>query len=397
VTVVEPFWRVRAPSQWPVPPKLLSVSALRVIESCPRRWALERARYRGIGWGYPDKPGVSALAGRAAHAALDRIVSEIGQRESRSASDVVAVLRALGGITAVVEAAIARIVSDIADNPRVAHQALGVEQALQRQTPSLRQIVQLALSRASASGVLLRPTERPPGSRHRGSLAPGFHTEVKLVADELGWVGFADAIVLSEGSCEILDYKTGRAAPGYMEQLRIYALLWARDSVVNPSGRFATRLGLIYPGGVEDVPVPSVGELAELESEILARSSAARVAVGQPEPLANVGPACKYCAVRHLCAPYWTVDGQRLIREPREPAIRSMQVLVAGRRADGVFDARVAFDPYLASGTPLVVAMDRPVPDPGTSLRLLDVRVSAQPAGGGITVTDTAWSEAFEV
>jgi hypothetical protein len=242
-----------------------------------------------------------------------------------------------------------------------------------------------------------KPTEQPPGSSLRGPLVPGFHTEVKLVADELGWVGFADAIVLSETRCEILDYKTGHPAPGYMDQLRVYALLWARDSVVNPSGRLATRLGLIYPWGVEEVPSPSTRELAELESELLARSSAARAAVGQPEPFANLGSACEYCAVRHLCGPYWTVEGQRMIREQREPAIRSMQVLAVGRRADGVFDARVEFDPYLASGTPLVVATDRPIPQAGTSLRLLDVRVSAPPAGGGLTVTDTAWSEVFEV
>src|SRR2546430_2535646 len=50
-----------SPSTWPSPPTEMSVSTLRELEACPRRWALSSARYPEI-WdrvGYPPKLNIA--------------------------------------------------------------------------------------------------------------------------------------------------------------------------------------------------------------------------------------------------------------------------------------------------------------------------------------------------
>jgi len=53
-------------------------------------------------------------------------------------------------------------------------------------------------------------------------------------------------VILSESTCEIVDFKSGDSSPAHTEQLLIYSLLWAKDEQLNPIGRLADKLTLSY-------------------------------------------------------------------------------------------------------------------------------------------------------
>src|SRR5205823_6764255 len=144
-----------------------------------------------------------------------------------------------------------------------------------RAIPDLRQIVQLALNGMLSVGGAPATSFRSSDPAARGPLGLGYHSEVKLAPKKMAWVGFADAIRLSHDSCEIIDYKTGAESPAHLDQLRIYALLWARDDVVNPNARLATSLAIVYPGSTHLVPPPDERDLDNLEAALESTRAAA--------------------------------------------------------------------------------------------------------------------------
>jgi hypothetical protein len=91
----------------------------------------------------------------------------------------------------------------------------------------------------------------------------------------LRWRGFIDALILSDTSCEIVDYKTGVPKSEHEEQVRFYSLLWARDAQLNPTGRTVNRLTLSY--STTDVAVEPLtrSQLNVLEQETVSRSNVA--------------------------------------------------------------------------------------------------------------------------
>lgn len=344
------IWTTRAPEAWPKPPSPMSYTVLRDIETCPLRWALRRGYYPGLwsGVGYPSAPPLATVAGQVVHGALERIVRQVGHTphpntpspELTPASDaldslqrVITALRALGGITAVLESVLTEIVQTWVGNPRLTPRVLEWEAELRRQLPALRQRVQqlmaqVDIGRASlasevleadgAGSAIATPRSRPPRVPVR-ALLPGVYAEIALNNPELDWYGKADVLRIPaphsagpsgpqpRGGCEIIDFKTGVAKEEHALQLRIYALLWARESRLNPSGRPATQLTLVYrSGSVAVVPPASGDELDALEAEVRARSLGAREAVATHPPLPRPSrTACEWCDVRQMCAAYW--------------------------------------------------------------------------------------------
>ena len=395
------FWRVTSPERWPAPPDRFGISVLREIEACPQRWALAHGKYPQllVTDGYPRKPALAALTGEVVHAALDRITRSFDAAGCQTLADVVKLLQSLGGISRVIEDCVTIVVARLSASARMQHRAPDVQVAMLRQIPELRAIVQLALNGILTVDHSAALVFRPRGFAVRGPLGLGYHSEVKLEPKQLHWVGFADAIRLTEASCEIIDYKTGNESLAHEDQLRTYALLWARDDVLNPAGRLPTRLALVYPGFVHEVRPPSERELDELEVKLLSRSAAAKRELATKPPPAKVGAqTCKYCDVKHLCDSYWSDGGQQSLREPREPAIRSIQVLVTGKRADRVWTVIVERDPYLAPGTPAVAtSTGHRVLAVGERVRLVDIRVTADPEKENPVLHVGPGSEVFAV
>lgn len=349
------LWVVRGPDKWPGPPSPMSFTVLRDIETCPLRWSLRRGSYTGL-WssrGYPSTPRLGTLAGQVVHGVLERIVGEVA-RQAESPDTVsddlermVRALRALNGITAVLEAMITDVVRSWEGNPRFASQAREWDDELRRQLPTLRLRVQQMLAQVNAphQGLGARSLAGAEGESEGARpnlpapLSLGLQAEVSLNNPELDWFGKADLLHVGANTCAIIDFKTGIAKEDHGLQLRIYALLWQRDKQLNPSGRPATALTLVYGGGPVAVAVPGPVELDALASELAMRSSAARAAVTVTPPEARPSrAACEWCDVRHLCGVYWRpAAGSGADGRADDSATRSEQASLSTETPTGGF------------------------------------------------------------
>lgn len=394
------YWGTEEPLEWPSPPQQFSYSTLSDIEGCPRRWSLRNGLYGSteMPHRYPRKIQVSALAGTVVHATLDDLVTAIGLARCQGPDDVVDVLRGIGGISHAIEMRAKTTLQGLAANPRMKTRLAEFEHSLRRQVPEMRGLVQSALARVIRSGPIHPPRSGSSHDSDRGPLGPGLHPEVKLAPLGMSWVGWADAIRLGDSVCEIIDYKSGALASSHHEQLRIYALLWARDRKLNPTGRQADTLTLVYPEKTETWPAPDDRELQDLEQALVDRVAKAAVQVAQSPPPARVGAeTCRFCDVKQLCGPYWSPIGQQALREPVTPVKRSMQAVINGRRANRAWELLIELDPELAAGQSATLVSEREAQfSRGDRLRLVDVMVSGD-QGLTPTVTFTSRSEVFEV
>jgi len=326
-----PIWFVAGPSQWPAAPEHMSLSRLREIEACPRRWALEAAEFPAI-WtrrGYPNKPHAAALVGRIVHLAVEVVVNALMKERCSGISDprASAVIMELGGFGHIINDCSARVLSDYTDNPRAQPHLQSLQQKIQSLRPDIRERVQMIVARTTLTS---RPDSGSPGARGgRHKLAPGAHPEVELIAKDISWIGIADLIQISDDLCEIQEIKTGEPDEDHRFQLQVYSALWAHDRERNPAGRLATKLTLCYQTGNVDVPILSKPELDALVEALKSRRLNALSALNQYPPAAKPSKdACKHCSVRQLCEPYW--ESGRSPEESPDGAFCDLEVVITG-------------------------------------------------------------------
>ena len=379
-------WQVSSPSAWPEAPPWMSFSTLSDLEACPRRWALSAAKYPHL-WehrGYPRAPQLAALEGTVVHLTLQRITSAIVERGCPSLFDesAISTLRELGGYTAIILGSLERALLPYEGNPRAAPVLDGIRQRLAARVPELRSRVQRFLSRIHPESRAARPSGSTTHSKgeFRYQLQYGSHAEVELRASDLGWLGVADFLTLSTTSCKIRDFKTGASKQEHEFQLRTYALLWARDRDLNPSGRLADKLVLSYDGGDVEVLAPMADALSTLEDEIRERTAAALADLQTDPPEARPSQEnCKYCAVRHLCEEYWQWHA-RLGRDSESPKgqFADLQIKLSSRHGPSSWDGVVECPsgPEVSRTILLRTANLRFALHPGQWLRLMNVHIS---------------------
>jgi hypothetical protein len=278
---------------------------------------LSRASYPNLwtGWGYPQVPVPAGLFGDVVHGAIEEIVKALvdADRSSAQPAETVTVLKSLGGYTAVAERILEGRLARLEDNPRLTNERRHrLELDLVRRVPEARARIQSYLSRMPP---LQPPTGAPADAkndcsaeqrtRDRHEIAHGSHPELELVAESLRLLGRIDLLTLREDGARITDFKTGTEDPSHEEQLLTYALLWARDQVVNPRHLPCSDLRASYPNREKVFPVPDDTTLDQLESNLATRIQEADEAVKSAAPEANLGDHCRLCGVRPLCAEYW--------------------------------------------------------------------------------------------
>ena len=400
------------PASWPLPPVDVSISSLRELESCPRRWALGAADYPEI-WdrrGYPRKLHAVALEGTVVHLALERVVHRLSEAGCPSVSDAsaVEVMKALGGYTALARASIESVLQSFEGNPRAAPAIDAARSRLEFAIPEIRATIQVQLSRLQ-----LQPTSTSAdfssdrGGSKRLPLELGSHVEVTLRDEDLGWFGISDLITLTVDQCEIRDFKTGKRSEKHAFQLQVYALLWCRDAERNPSRRKPTKLTLAYRNGDVSVEIPEEAELESLARELARRGQLAKasVAVSPPEARPSLDN-CRYCSVRHLCDEYWTPSTQRLLESEadEEYEFGDVQILVETPHGPTSWDGRLEVAKLFPGGRPVLLRTN--VDDPGFGVgdrvRVLDVHITERDADdvgdrGPVVATMAAASEAFVI
>ena len=376
-------WRAVPPDIWPSAPRYVSVSALADLEACPRRWALLNAAYPEI-WehhGYPRVLHPAALEGSVAHLALEKIgraLSESGCPSVQHPS-AVQVLKKLGGFTAIVNEAAQYMLRRHENNPRVISDLERLQQRLAARSADLRQRVQKILARVQLKPKLLQPGSRDQTVRNQrssGELRQGSYCEVRLSNENLGWRGAVDMLTISDSTCEIRDFKTGEPKDDHQFQLYVYALLWWKDQIRNPSGRLADRLVISYPSGDTSIPAPDESALEEFMEELRSRRAAATQTLVSVPPEARPSvDTCIYCGVRHLCDAYW----QQSDRSQADGAsFVDLQVKVTEPHAPNSFVGVVESCPELTPQTEILLrTVNLPFGlDPGTRLRVLNVHIS---------------------
>lgn len=397
-----PVWDVNGPVVWPDAPTEMTVSTLIDIEGCPRRWALSTAAYPEL-WaerGYPPRLQLKALAGSVVHLSLETVMKALTRAGCPSVQDAsaIAVLQSLNGLTAVINQSINRLLERLADNPRAWHLQDYAGRSLRSQAPELRARVQTMLCQRHLPSSLNPAPLHGGRPRSRSRLANGVYCELELRASSFHWKGKADLLALSDLDCEITDFKTGEPSDEHHFQIRTYALLWSRDTELNPDRRRVSRLILAYPSGDKPVPSPDDAELDELEQHVAARGAAARDSVSQRPPAAQPEmQLCRYCGVRQLCDTYWLPDTQRaLAAQAGSQPFGDIEVRILDRHGPSSWDisARVpgkALEPVRG----LLRTNGETEFRSGDRLRILDAAFSGLDDNGPPVVTLGVLSEVY--
>lgn len=363
----------------------MSFSTLSEVEACPRRWALSRADYPHVwsGKGYPQKPQLAGLQGTVVHLSLQCIASALVARGCPSLLDAAAIstLKELGGISQVVQNSIVGVLKSYETSPRAYFVLDGLSNQLRNGLPELRSRVQRLLSRIRLEKCIPRTTGSAHNTPHiRRELAVGSYAECELRASGLGWFGIADLLTLSSNSCEIRDFKTGPPKEEHAFQIRTYALLWARDSDRNPSGRLADRLVLSYDNGDSELDSPNAAALDNLENDLRNRTAAAIASVGNSPPEARPSTQnCTYCAVRHMCDDYWqwlSIHNNSISASVSEYG--DIQMAILGDHGPSSWDGILETSLLLSAGRRVLLRVAQPRPElhAGQRVRLLNVRLS---------------------
>lgn len=386
---------------YPAAPVVWSYSSLTDAQACPRRWMLTHASYPSI-WarpGYPHRPSVPELAGRIVHRCIEVVLRELRSQGCAAVSDpkAVSVLRTLGGYSRLAERTTDEVLEEFADNPRAEPMLINIRLDLRRRLPDIRQQVQTLVARTSMTESLAQPPTVPAlHSPVPAPLGPGAYTEVTLDVPELNLVGRVDFIFVSASRCEITDYKSGAPRAEHDEQLRLYALLWSRDRVRNPTSVPAQKLTVAYPGHDRAVEPPSDLELQALAEQILGRiESATSDLEGRPPTAKPTEANCTYCTVRHLCDEYWQSHlVRRAWQASRVEHFADVELKIGQRNGTRSWVAELAMDGSLV----LLRTPDEAIHfSPGDRIRLLNVVINDDDATNTKTITLSRASEAFQL
>lgn len=395
------------PKQWPPPPEWMSFYRLREAESCPMRAALRSATYPDV-WsrrGYPPRLRLGMMLGQVLHSAIRTLGAELARHGCSSILDPRAVdlLKHLGGFTQILRQSADRTFADQSHNPRSLSSRMALIDAVQNRLPELREQLQAVLTRLQFDRT---STNRNEQATH--SLGSSNY-EVELRASTLGWIGVADYIGLSDRSCEIVDFKSGSPDEDHKLQILVYALLWARDQRVNPSGRRATKLTVSYETEEVDVPAPSENELQQLESEIKKRTDEVNHAFNLSPPDARPSlDNCRFCDVRHLCNSYWVPKTQQQLAEQDRTSadFSDVEAKIISQQSAKCWKGFVISSRLLPSDTPIVLRT--PISDntldgvllsrTSGQVRILDARIMKGASKDSITtITVSGLSEWFAV
>jgi hypothetical protein len=302
--------------------------------------------------------------------------------------EAVAMMRDLGGFSALLESATERAIRPYMNNPRAQGQLDAIGRALRSNFPDLRRRAQTLLLNVNMRGPDVRPSKGvtpEAGPRVRRPLGEGAHAEVEVTVPLIRWKGRIDLLTIAGEECEIVDFKTGDAVEERALQVRIYALLWSKDAELNPQMRLATSLVVAYTSGQTSVPAPTAGGLADIERELIERTKGVSD-VTQGKPVARPSQEnCRYCEVRHLCDEYWTDGVQAAIHANEDGSdIRDAELVVGTRLGTSNWRTTARISPPAWKGKEIILRCheQRVAVNAGERVRVVDGRLLVEPDRG---------------
>jgi len=275
-----------------------------------------------------------------------------------------------------------------------------IERWLERSIPEMRVVVQRLLLSTRIEQVVEAHNGNSTGFRRE--LHRGTYFEVEVRHESLRWKGFVDFVDIdAAGGAILTDFKTGQPKSSDEDQIRVYALLWARDVHRNPQRHRAAKLILQYPNETKQVDSPGEDALAELEQKLADATLHIRDQFNNVPPPANVSEAhCPHCDVRHLCSEYWeSISKGNPLRKDNDLGV-DCEITLRKKLAYSTWDTGTSFPQN--SGLPSVVAVRFPdsFPDEdlhaGACLRIMETRIETGESGVPI-ITIRPTTEVFRV
>ncbi len=380
------------PTQWASPPETYSYSRLGSIRNCARRWLLLNSE-----WGqmhrFPQRTSAAAIEGQIVHAALDRLVKEVG-RSGRPPVGSPAFSQAVDrcGFWRFFYDEVAARNSELANHPRA-----GPRYVLRRDPSDLaNQAIRLFREQyragdddvsAEAEGAADGSGEPLDGAGLAAAVLAGAGlTEVRLRHPELPCVGVIDLVRRArDGTVKIVDFKTGEPKDEHHDQLRTYAVLWWRATGHVPSAVVVQYLSAKREWRLSLEILEQHEE--SLRDEIRQAADAVRRVPGH----ARASERCASCPVRARCDEGWgfceRTDGlQRTGSLDLEVRIVSAPTATGylAQRSNGK-QVSLVFEAAVGKRLPSVQIGDR--------VRLVD----ALAASGGGEVEVKQWTEVFRL
>jgi len=149
--------------------------------------------------------------------------------------------------------------------------------------------------------------ERPEASGYRASSLPnGSSPEFWATSASLRLRGRFDLLTVDGSVTRIVDYKTGAESPSHVDQLIIYAAIWAKKEQPDKIHPHINQLIVSYPTHDVVIEAPSETEITQISAELGARIDQMLTNLTMdPIPARPLEANCRHCDVRHLCTPYW--------------------------------------------------------------------------------------------
>ncbi|MCC6553791.1 MAG: PD-(D/E)XK nuclease family protein [Polyangiaceae bacterium] len=304
------LYRLTGPTAWAEPPERFSYSSLKRMGACLRQWQLATSSYGDLAR-YPERMSEPAEVGIIAHDLLSRLFRAmalaghppIGSEPFRAAVARVDLLGAARAMLADVERR--AVASPRAPGFRLQATARDVYNKVSQ---AFRSEYASVAAQAAALPALPSPAPDPAAAAEPAPTADrlellvrqGVLSEEEVRHPGLPLRGFIDLLVRRQGRTTVLDFKTGAAHDEHRDQLLLYALMWWRST-----GDLPATIELRYGARVVSWPV-SEPDLVRAEREVSEKIERHRAGLRARPAAATVGPACAGCAVRQLCAEYWS-------------------------------------------------------------------------------------------
>jgi hypothetical protein len=375
-------------------PETWSYSTLREIESCPRKYVLQRGIFPEIsdGAGYPQKLSYPGIRGMVIHIAVERVVKRAITDGVKSSNDpkIVSSLKALGGFSKLLRDSVEDVFLGIKpdfrnDDAYILSLKNRFNRDLVKLVSTTQGIVRNigTLEHSDSSGQ--EPSSGQSGVRNR-PIIKGTYSEVDLKSEKLRIKGRVDLIIASGDGVQILDFKSGAYDECFSHQILMYGLLWRHDQTKNPQGQGLSGLAFVLSGEMIPVILPNDEEWLDLEKSISEEIIAADefALEGFNKPILNEN--CKFCPVRQFCDEYW------LSRELNGSSVgyEDLQVEVLKDGKEGLLDIAIGsskIQGLLKLGASIEMKS-------GTQLRILGTRVTVSD-DGSTSIDPNQFSEIY--
>lgn len=417
---IHPVYVIQPPVQGPDIPARYSYSLLKEIETCPRRWWLVHAHYRGIHGRYPEQVIPQAIQGIVMHGVLAKYALHLAQAGYPPlGSSEFAVAHSSFPLKETIRQLKSCALNKFANNPRVDIQVLRRNISLDSCIGAFGRLVQTAYSTLSTRN--LEPVEsdlgagfRPASRSQSNATAFPFRAsqdtqtrqlkipsrvllpEARIEIEEPPFTAILDLVVTgNDGEDILVDFKTGRPLPEHDVQTRIYAVVWwiATKRVIRK------RMIVYADHPTVSLPGLSVRECVAESQMLHSRICRAKAILSECPPAAKPSAKeCRYCSVRQLCDEYWTASETEELRWNIRVGMKSnvevtwkdLELPIEGARDLG---KAIAFP-----GRPRVIA---PIPHQSRPVHFRNyhcvrmLQVGLQPRDKVLLVVWSRYSEAF--